>query len=269
MKATVIMTCYNHEKTVEKAIRSVLSQKTDFDYHIVIVDDCSTDGSLSIIERYHKEEARISVIQHVENMGTMQSYLNAFNYCIGEYIFFCETDDYWSSVDKIQQQINYMDKNPDCGFCTHRVMTRKNDTIIDNSLPGEIVNGHTTFDNLLRGNNSIYAQSYCIRRSVFNRWINFEFFARHFNVFDYPIVLELIHRTRFHQLDFYGAIFCIHGESITQTRKRSKRLKLVLGYAKIRAYYILKFGCKPSTLVYITYRFTRDILSVVLKKWNG
>ena len=51
IKLSVIFITYNHEKYVEKALRSVLSQETDFDFEVVIGEDCSTDDTRSIIER--------------------------------------------------------------------------------------------------------------------------------------------------------------------------------------------------------------------------
>jgi len=267
MKVSVIITSYNHTDTIGRAIESVLSQKTNFDFHVVIVDDGSTDNSVNTIRQYYENSDKIGVIEFDRNLGIMQAYKAGFEYCQGEYITFCECDDYWAANSKLQKQIDYMDANPDCGFCTHRVLTSRNNTIIDNSLPSSEVNNVVSFDNLLRGNAYIYAQSYCIRKSVFDKWINFDMFTKRFNVWDYPIVLELIKRTRFHQLDFYGAFFVIRGESITNTNNRLKRLKLILGYAKIRTYYVLKYGCEPTTLVYLIYRFMRDLISVILKRW--
>jgi len=268
MKVSVIITSYNHADSIERAIESVLLQKTTFDFHIVIVDDSSTDDSIDIIRKYYKNSDKIGVVEFDRNLGIMQAYKTGFEHCVGEYIFFCECDDYWSTDDKMQQQVDYMDANPDCGFCTHRVLTWKKGHMVDKSLPSNKVNNVISFNSLLRGNASIYAQSYCIRKSVFDKWIDFNFFARHFNVWDYPIVLEFIRRTRFHQLPFYGAVFVIKGESITNTNNRLKRLKLILGYAKIRTYYVLKYGCEPTTLVYLIYRFMRDLISVILKRWT-
>jgi len=268
MKASVICTNYNGAKTISRALDSVLSQKVNFGYHIVVVDDGSSDNSLDVIRQHYKNSDKIGVIEVAENQGIMHSYKVAFERCQGEYWFWCEHDDHWTTDDKMQKQVDYMDANPDCGFCTHRVLTSKNGAIVDNSLPCDKVNGVISFDSLLRGNASLYAQSYAIRKSVFDKWINFDMFAKRFSVWDYPLVLELIKRTRFHQLDFYGAIFVIDGESVTNTDSRKKRLKLILGYAKIRLYYVLKYGCKLSTLVYMAYRFTRDCLSVCMRRWN-
>ena len=202
-----------------------------------------------------------------DNRGIMRTYKIAFALCRGEYLFWCECDDFWTTNDKLQKQIDYMDANPDCGISTHRTKIQKNGKIIDSSLPSESVNGVISFDRLLRGNAYLFAQSYCIRRSTFDKHIDFSFFVRYFFVWDYPIVLELINHTRFHQLDFYGAMFIIEGESITNTKKRIKRLKLILGYAKIRAYFIFKYGCRLSTIGYLAYRFARDIMSIIMRKW--
>ena len=56
-------------------------------------------------------------------------------------------------------------------------------------------------------------------------------------------------------------------ESFSNTRRRGRRLRYVLGIVRIRWYFMLKFGCKPSTVLWVLYRFTRDMLSIVLRRW--
>src|SRR5207253_6281276 len=53
MEVTVLLTTYNHEKYIAQALKSVLMQETNFDYEIVILEDCSTDGTVEILRAYH------------------------------------------------------------------------------------------------------------------------------------------------------------------------------------------------------------------------
>ena len=103
---------------------------------------------------------------------------------------------------------------------------------------------------------------------MFDKWIDFNKFARWFYVWDYPIVLELIRRTKFDQIDYVTAVYTVEGESKTNTRSRRKRWIMIWGQMKIRSYYILKYGCKLSTASYVIYKFTRDVISVILKRWT-
>ena len=269
MKVSVITTCYNGEKTVGRALDSVLAQKTTFDYEVIVLDDGSTDDSVEVLRQYDKHNTNLRAYWRNANRGIMQTYLSGFESCHGEYIAFCEHDDYWIDKSKLQKQADYMDSHPECGLCTHRVATETNGKYVAYSPRPDEVNGFISFDSLLKGSLPIYAQSYCIRKSVFDKYVDFDGFCRKgFNVFDLPIVLELIRRTTFFQLNYFGAVFTKDGESITNTKKRAKRLMLILGYMKIKLYYIFRYGCKPSTVIYVFYKFTRDLLSVCFHRWD-
>jgi len=243
MRVSVIITAYNHQDTLQRAIDSVQAQR-DVEMDIVIIDDTHTQNGM--LKTFHK----------------------AFKDCRrGDYICFCDGDDYWIDDYKLKNQLDYMENNKDCGLCFTRVAIETEEkTTLDIGTPTDHINKTISFDTLLKGNANIHAQSYMIRKSVFDEWIDFSKFLK-FNVWDYPIVLELIRRTRFHCMDFYSAVFVKSKESATQTESRARRFKYVMGNYRIKAYYILKYGCKPSTLGYLIYRFTRDIYSVIFKRW--
>ena len=105
MRVSIITTCYNGEKTVGRALDSVLAQKTNFDFHIIVVDDHSIDKSLDVIRQRYNNSDKIGVIESQENYGTMASYRVAFGRCLGEYIAVCEGDDYWIDRLKIQKPV--------------------------------------------------------------------------------------------------------------------------------------------------------------------
>ena len=267
MKATCIIASYNQGDTLRRAIESVLMQQTDFDYQIVIVDDASCDDSPDIIWEYAEDNDNIDPLLLSENGGIMNTYRIAFGMAHGDYLFWCESSDYWTDPHKMQKQVSFMEANKDVGVCTHRVMTEICGDMIDRSLPSAEANARISFDSLLRGNAYLYAQSYCVRRDTFKKWIDFDMFSRRFAVWDYPMVLELVRRTRFHQLPDYCGVFVIDGESFTHTFSRQKRLRLILIYNRIRLYFILKYGCKPSILAYVIYKFAWDITSIIFRRW--
>ena len=53
---SVLLVTYNHAKFVAQALDSILMQRTDFDFEIVVADDCSSDSALTIIKEYEKQE---------------------------------------------------------------------------------------------------------------------------------------------------------------------------------------------------------------------
>ena len=120
MKVSVRMITYNHEKWIAKAIDSVLMQNVDFDYEIVIGEDFSTDRTRDIVIDYRKRYPdRIRLVLSDANVGAHRNLTRTHHACHGEYIADLEGDDYWTSPDKLQKQVDFLDNHPDCTICFH------------------------------------------------------------------------------------------------------------------------------------------------------
>ena len=116
---------YNHEKYIRQMLESLLCQKTNFKYEILIHDDASTDGTKSIIREYEEKYPDIiKPIYQKENQhskGVRISLTYQYPRISGKYIAFCEGDDFWCDENKLQRQYDLMEQNPDAVICTHRV----------------------------------------------------------------------------------------------------------------------------------------------------
>lgn len=121
-KLSVVMITFNHEKYIEQAVRSVLMQQIDFDYEIIIGDDCSTDRTPELLAalRYENPEV-IKLVLYPQNVGMMCNLVNVLNIARGQYIALLEGDDYWTSPHKLQLQADYMEAHPECRLCVHEV----------------------------------------------------------------------------------------------------------------------------------------------------
>ena len=118
---SIVMVTYNHEKYIEKAIKSVLMQKADFHFRLIIGEDCSTDNTLSICQRYQKEyPEKIELITYEKNMGSSVNVNNVFTKaidCGAKYVTILDGDDYWIDEYKLQKQVAILEKNVDCSMC--------------------------------------------------------------------------------------------------------------------------------------------------------
>lgn len=122
MKVSVLMITYNHEKFIDHALKSVLMQDVDFDYEIVIGEDCSTDRTREIVTGYQKKyPEKIRVLLSENNMGMLRNYARTFHACKGQYIAVLDGDDYWSSPNKLKKQVDFLDAHPECSVCFHKV----------------------------------------------------------------------------------------------------------------------------------------------------
>lgn len=104
-KISVIMAVFNTEKFVGEAIESILNQ-TFNDFELIIIDDASTDNSLSIIRKYEKQDERIKVIVNEVNLGISKSRNKGVAVVRGEFIANVDSDDI-NLKDRFEKQINY------------------------------------------------------------------------------------------------------------------------------------------------------------------
>lgn len=187
---------YNHEKFIKEAIESFLKQKTNFKYEILIHDDASTDRTPLILREYEKKYPNlIRVIYQKENQYSKGKMILSIldKKARGKYIAVCEGDDYWIDRNKLQKQIDYLEKNPKCGLCFHAV------EIYDDKLKkkiGEIApykksQISSTKDIILGGGGFIGTNSIVYRREAM---LNPPKFYLECPVGDYP--LQIINSTK-------------------------------------------------------------------------
>jgi glycosyltransferase involved in cell wall biosynthesis len=131
IQISTIITTYNHEKFVRKAIESAISQKGKFIHDIIISDDGSTDNTPKIIEEYAKRyPTLIQNISQKENVGISRNMKRCFSAANGEYIAILEGDDYWIDNYKLEKQKEFLAENNDCKmvFSKIKVHNLKEDT---------------------------------------------------------------------------------------------------------------------------------------------
>lgn len=98
---SVIMPVYNGERFIKKAIDSVLIQQVDFE--LIIIDDCSTDGTADVIEATVGNRSDIIVLKNEYNMGAAKTRNRGIGAARGEYIAFLDADDWWEK-DKLARR---------------------------------------------------------------------------------------------------------------------------------------------------------------------
>lgn len=120
LKVSVVVITYNQEKYIRETLDNIVSQITNFKFEAFVSDDCSTDKTARIISEYAvKYPDIIKPILRKENVGILKNYLETLALCNGKYIALCEGDDYWCDENKLQKQVDFMEKNPDYALCYH------------------------------------------------------------------------------------------------------------------------------------------------------
>jgi len=117
MKVSVIVPCYKFVEYIEECILSILSQKTNFEFEILIRDDFSNDGSEDIIQKYSDSFSNIRHFKSIENLGFNKNINFLLSQSTAEYIAYIDGDDYWTDNNKLQTQIDFLDSNLEYSMC--------------------------------------------------------------------------------------------------------------------------------------------------------
>lgn len=106
---SIITPLHNGEDYVRETIESVLAQSYD-NWEMIIVDDCSQDLGINIVQEFIVKDSRIKLIVNKTNLGPALTRNTAINFAQGQYIAFLDSDDLWTP-DKLSIQIEYMNSN--------------------------------------------------------------------------------------------------------------------------------------------------------------
>jgi glycosyltransferase involved in cell wall biosynthesis len=119
---SVVLRTYDHAPFIAQAIESVLIQKADFPFELVIGEDCSTDGTREIVQAYGERYPEIvRPVLPERNVGHGEMLRQALAATRGELIAYLDGDDYWTSRRKLAKQVAFLRGNPDCHDCFHDV----------------------------------------------------------------------------------------------------------------------------------------------------
>jgi glycosyltransferase involved in cell wall biosynthesis len=118
MKLSVCIITYNHEKYLKDCIEGAINQKVNFNYEIVIEDDCSSDNTFQICSDYvSKYSNLIKYKRKKKNIGMIGNWNATINDCSSKYIAICEGDDYWTDPYKLQKQVDFLENNQEYVLC--------------------------------------------------------------------------------------------------------------------------------------------------------
>ncbi len=110
---SIFILTYNQERFISQTLESILNQKTNFNYQLVIGEDQSTDSTRIICEKFAAENPlKIKLLPSLgHNIGLIKNYIRTIKECDGKYIAICDGDDYWIDEYKLQKQVDFLENN--------------------------------------------------------------------------------------------------------------------------------------------------------------
>lgn len=106
-KVSIITPLYNAERYVSETINSVLNQSYK-NWEMILVDDCSSDQSVSIVEKIQEQDVRIRLLKNQTNIGPGASRNKAIDEASGDIIAFLDSDDIWHP-EKLSKHLGFME----------------------------------------------------------------------------------------------------------------------------------------------------------------
>ncbi len=132
---SVSVITFNHVSFIKECLESILNQKTNFDFEILIHDDASTDGTTQIIEEYQAQNPNL-IFPMIQKENQYSKGIRGINFrynfprAQGKYIALCEGDDYWIDEYKLQKQVDFLEKTKDASTCIHRCEVLRGNSIV-------------------------------------------------------------------------------------------------------------------------------------------
>ena len=118
---------YNHEKYIRQCLEGFVMQKTDFPFEILVHDDASIDSTTRIVKEFEINYPHLfRCVYQTENQFLRQNVLTniLLPMARGSYISMCEGDDYWTDSNKLQIQVDFLEKNESFVGCFHNTEER-------------------------------------------------------------------------------------------------------------------------------------------------
>jgi glycosyltransferase involved in cell wall biosynthesis len=141
---SVCIQTYNHSKYIKQCLESILTQKTNFEFEILLGEDDSEDSTREICKEYaekHSDKIRLFFHHRENNIRIGGSPTGRFNFLYnlfsaqGKYIALCEGDDYWTDPLKLQKQVDFLESHPECAaVVTEASIVDQNNNVIKENI---------------------------------------------------------------------------------------------------------------------------------------
>lgn len=218
---SVCMTTYNHEKYISQAIESVLGQRTTFAIEVVVGEDCSTDSTLAICRKYEEQYPdRVRVVASESNIGMHRNYRRTIEACRGKYIAMLDGDDWFSDMDKLQIQVEQLEKSG-AAMCYTRSERRGEDGSSVIYPKGRL---HTSFEDMLRLNTAENCTTVALKERILEYYAEVEPQTKGWMTDDLPMWLWFSATQQIEAIDRVTAVHRVLTTSVSHSHKWQKQL---------------------------------------------
>ena len=232
---------YNHEKFISQCLDGFIIQKVDFPFEIVISDDCSTDNTKKIIDTYvSKYPAIFKNVSPSKNLGSIKNFYHVLEKASGKYIALCEGDDYWIDENKLQMQVDFLEKNPEYGMCYTKAkqFIQKKRKFSRRRFGTDV----RDFEDLLFNGNRVPTLTTVFRKDLLNSYLKGIYPQdKGWLMGDYPMWLYFAHESKVKFFDKVTSVYRVLENSASHSDNVEKSVAFGKSYWDIRNFFSKKY----------------------------
>ena len=222
---SVHLITFNNKHHLDDTLQSILMQEVDFDFEIVVGDDCSTDGTYELLQRYSKDHPKLfNIQQNANRLGILKNYKTTLDRCKGAYIFDIAGDDFLKEKYSLQKMVNLFCQYPETGF-------------IDSGYDrlNEVDSSYYNYSNktMIKANKEAYKKElllgkiapigHCFRRDKLYEHVDFKaYIDQGVGIEDYPILVNMAMHTNFKRIDESLLVYRVHEKSYSHNKELDK-----------------------------------------------
>jgi alpha-1,3-rhamnosyltransferase len=210
---SVVLSSYNHEKYITKAVESIINQTYGFkNIELIAIDDCSKDNT-GIILKDLSERYGFSFTQNIVNKGLVPNRNLGFKTAKGKYVCGIGSDDYWHP-ERLEKQVKFMEAHPQYPMTYGHVFYLKNNEIITWKHPR--YRGGRLFEDLFLVNYHIPSPTYMFRKEIFDE---IGLYDETLKIEDWYMNLKIAEKYEIGFIDDFLSYYRIHDNNISNNHK--------------------------------------------------
>ncbi len=174
-RVSVCVMTYNQKDYIGQCLQSLVDQVVNFDFEIIVGDDCSQDGTAGVVRDFSNRYPKlIHPIIHEKNIGVFCNYWSVHLAARGEYIAHMDGDDY-ALPGKLVEQVEFLDENITCVMCGHDMTLVRDGSVIKTkrAIYPEVstIKSFLLYGNFVPHSSSMYRSAFRLTPNQFNEFM--------------------------------------------------------------------------------------------------
>ena len=268
MMVSVLCQTYNHEQYISECLQSIVAQKVNFRYEILVHDDASTDNTANIIRKFEREYPDLikPIYQEVNQWSLGNKVFSGIQLprCTGKYIAICEGDDYWTDPLKLQKQVDILECNENIGlvYAKARVYLQSKCKYADN-LFGEY---RASLNEMIFKGNAIPTLTAMFRREIAVAFRQEFSQIKGWKMGDYPLWLYIFGKYEVAFEDEVIGVYRMLENSASHLSSCKRNIRFSRNYFEIAYFFADYFGLNKSVYYHIKQSYFSYVVRLCIQK---